>query len=125
MNEALTLGSLSQFIVMGLGILGLWWRVEHRVSAGANRAQEKADLVAAQLALFREMSAQNLNDFKLEVAEYYAKSDYIKNVEDRLIQRFDAIVKELHGMREDIQEAMVKMAETRVQTPTAIKRKRT
>lgn len=117
MNEAITLTSLAQMLGLVAIIGGLWYRVETRISSGAIRAQEKADLVAGHLAIYKEMTAQDLNKFKLEVAENYARNGYLKDVEARLISRFDAIVEEIHGMRADFQEAMVKMAETRNAEP--------
>lgn len=53
---------------------------------------------------------QSHNDFKLEVAKSYASITYLKDVEDRLGERFDKIVEELHGMRQDVQTAIVDIA---------------
>jgi hypothetical protein len=114
MNEVLTLTSIYQLGGLLTLIAGLWWRVETRISSGsleairrAEAAQDKADLAHSQL-----------NDFKLEVAENYARNGYLKDVEGRLIQRFDAIVHELHGMRTDFNKAMVEMAGQRRGTRT-------
>ncbi len=99
MDQALTPNAVMQ-IVGFLGLLaGLWWRVETRISSGSREAIRKA-----------EMAQSQLNDFKLEVAEKYAKNGFLKDVEDRLGQRFDAIVAELHGMRSDFNKAMVDSA---------------
>ena len=119
MNEAITLSSLAQFLGLLVLLGGLWYRVETRISAGAMRAQEKADLVAVQLGLYREMSNDLLNKFKLEVAETYARTGYLKDVEARLISRFDAIVEELHGIRADFHEAMMRLAEGNATSPTS------
>jgi hypothetical protein len=99
MNETLTLASLGQIIILLGAILTLWWRVETRVSSGAVEANKKADDVLTEL-----------NAFKLMVAENYAKNGFLKDVEARLLLRFDGIVAELHGMRGDFQEVIVKMA---------------
>lgn len=99
MNEAITLTTLGQLLGLVAVIGALWYRVETRISKGAVDAMGKA-----------EAALRELNDFKLEVAENYAKSDLIKDVETRVLSRIDAVVNELHGMRKDFQEAMLKMA---------------
>jgi hypothetical protein len=112
MNEALTLTSIGQLFVIIGALAGLWWRVETRISQGsidamkrANEAIEKVDLAQIQI-----------SDFRLEVAENYAKNGYLKDVETRIIQRFDAIVSELHGMRTDFQTAMLDLATSKTRS---------
>lgn len=96
-----------------LGILtavgALWYRVETRISKGAVVAQTVADAALKSAGEAHE----NLHKFKLEVAENYAKGDFIKDVERRVISRIDALVQEIHGMRKDFQDAIVKMASHR------------
>ena len=96
---SVTFGDVTIFCGAAVGLLTLWWRVETRVSAGAKDAMNKAQQVEAAL-----------NDYKLDVAENYAKNGFIRDVENRLGARFDAIVAELHGLRTDFQKAMVDMA---------------
>jgi hypothetical protein len=86
-------------LTMLSAVLGLWWRVETRISSGAIEAMKKA----------REVEVA-LHEYKVEVVENYAKNGFIRDVESRLGQRFDAIVDELHGLRQDFQAAMVDMA---------------
>lgn len=99
MNQALTVADIGMLIGLIGSVLGLWWRVETRVSSGAKEAMAKA--LAVETAL---------QEYRLEVAENYAKNGFIRDVEHRLGERFDNIVKELHGMREDFQKAMIEMA---------------
>ena len=106
MDQALTLNSVYQLgLLLGL-IAGLWWRVETRISSAATDALARADEAFKKA----ELAHSQLNDFKLEVAQNYAKNGFLKDVEDRLGERFDAIVGELHGMRQDFNKAMVEMA---------------
>lgn len=95
----LTIAEATPLLAFVVAILGLWWRVETRISAGAVKAQAKADAVEADLARY-----------KTEVADNYVKVGYLKDVEGRLGARLDKIVDELHGMRGDFQEAIVKIA---------------
>lgn len=106
MNEALTLTSVGQLLGIIGALVALWWRVETRISQGSVDAMERAIKAEAKA----EIAHSQLNDFKLEVTENYAKNGYLKDVEARIIQRFDAIVSELHGMRQDFNKAMVDMA---------------
>jgi hypothetical protein len=106
MNEALTLTSIGQLLALLAALAALWWRVETRISQGSVDAMDRANSAMSKA----ELAHSQLNDFKLEVAENYAKNGYLKDVEGRLIQRFDAIVTELHGMRTDFNKAMVEMA---------------
>lgn len=98
-NQAITFSDLSMFIGMIAAVLGLWWRMETRVSSAAREALIKAQDVD-----------RALHDYKLEVAENYAKNGFIRDVESRIGERFDKIVDELHGMRTDFQKAMVDLA---------------
>ena len=98
-SAAITVGELAQIVGLIAAILALWWRVETRISKGAVAAMEHS--VA---------TAKHLTDFKLYVAEHYVKSGLLKEVEERLIERFDAMVEELHGMRQDFQKAMIRRA---------------
>jgi hypothetical protein len=98
---ALTLADLQMLFGISVGGILLWWRVETRVSSGAVKALKKAEQVE-----------NDFNKFKLEVAENYAKNGFIRDVEQRLGERFDNIVKELHGMRDDFQKAMIDMAKS-------------
>ena len=96
MNDPINLTTLIEVATFLGGLLVLWWRVENRVSKPATDAIEKAEHILSEL-----------NDFKLEVARNYPRYDVIKDVENRMGARFDAVVAEIHGMREDIQQAMV------------------
>lgn len=106
MDQALTLNSIYQLGLLLALIAGLWWRVETRISASSTEALKTADEAQAK----SETAQSQLNDFKLEVAQNYARNAFLKDVEDRLGERFDAIVGELHGMRQDFNKAMVEMA---------------
>lgn len=106
MNEALTLTSVGQILVIIGSMAALWWRVETRISQGSIDAMNRA--IKAELKA--EIAQIQLNEFKLEASENYARHGYLKDVEARIIQRFDAIVNELHGMRTDLNKAMVEMA---------------
>ena len=105
LTPSIVLGFLTFLTLLG----GLWWRVETRISAGSKEAQKKADEAMKKA----ETAHNQLNDFKLEVAENYAKNGFLKDVENRLGQRFDGIVSELHGMRQDFQKAMMDSATQR------------
>jgi uncharacterized membrane-anchored protein YhcB (DUF1043 family) len=96
---ALTFADIQMLVGVAIGGILLWWRVETRVSSGAIKAQAKAEQVE-----------KDFNAFKLEVAKNYATNGFIRDVEERLGERFDKIVAELHGMRSDFQKAMVDMA---------------
>jgi hypothetical protein len=109
MDQPLTPAMVIGFLTFLTLLAGLWWRVETRISAGSKDAMKKAD-EAFQKA---ELSQSQLNDFKLEVAGNYAKNGFLKDVENRLGQRFDAIVSELHGMRQDFNKVMVDTASRR------------
>jgi hypothetical protein len=98
-SQVLTFADVTMLLGLVGAVLGLWWRVETRVSTGAKEAMAKALQVE-----------KDLQDYRLEVAENYAKNGFIRDVEHRLGERFDNIVKELHGMREDFQKAMIDMA---------------
>jgi hypothetical protein len=90
-------------IVMAIAIpvATLWWRVETRISTGAKEAIMKADLALSENAKLR-----------LDLASNYADKNHIKEVEGRLLDRLDGLVEELHGMRQDFQAAILKMAGT-------------
>ena len=98
-SAAITVGELVQIVGLVSAILALWWRVETRISRGAVEAMAHSTA-----------TAKALTDFKLYVAEHYVKSGLLKEVEERLIERFDAMVEELHGMREDFHKAMINRA---------------
>ena len=98
-GQVLTVGDLTVLIGLVGAVLGLWWRIETRVSGSAKEALTKAQAVETAL-----------HDYKLEVAENYAKNGFIRDVEHRIGERFDKIVDELHGMRTDFQKAMVDLA---------------
>ena len=101
-NQALTIADIATILAVFTALAGLWYRVETRVSSGAKEAMAKAQDVGREL-----------NEYKLEVAENYAKNGFIRDVEQRLGERFDKIVEELHGMRDDFQKAMLDMAARR------------
>ena len=106
MTGAITWEQLAFFIGLCVALLTLWYRVETRISKSALEAK-----IVAETALKTASDAHtNLHNFKLEVAENYAKGDFIKDVERRVISRIDALVQEIHGMRKDFQDAIVKMA---------------
>ena len=95
-DQSITLPDISTMLtVVTLGA-GLWYRVETRVSAVSKDALQKAEDAIGDLA-----------KFKLEVSENYARNGFIRDVEDRLGKRFDAIVDELHGMRTDFHNAIM------------------
>ena len=96
-DQVLTLGDIALLVTILGGVGALWYRVETRVSQPAKDAAARAELALSQLA-----------SFKLEVAENYAKNGFIRDVEERLGKQLDAIVQELHGMRRDVQDALVK-----------------
>ena len=98
-DHAITLTDISLLLGILTLMAGLWYRLETRVSTAARDALDKAELVE-----------DTLQKYKLEVAENYAKQTFIREVETRLVERFDAVVAELHGMRGDFQKAMVDMA---------------
>lgn len=106
MTGAITWEQIAFILGLLTALGGLWYRVETRISKGAVAAQFVADAALASAAKAHE----NLHAFRLEVAENYAKGDLIKDVETRVLQRIDAVVTELHGMRKDFQDAMMKMA---------------
>lgn len=97
--QALTLVDISVLLAVATALAGFWYRMETRVSSAAKDALTKAESVD-----------KALHDYKLEVAENYAKNGFIRDVEHRLGERFDKIVEELHGMRTDFQNAMLEMA---------------
>lgn len=99
---------LTAVIVFVSSILGLWWRVETRISQGALDALEKIDELE-----------KDFNTFKLHVAENYVKSGLLKEVEVRIIERMGAIVTELHGLRDDFKSAMFT-----TNTPSSPKRRK-
>lgn len=106
MTGAITWEQLAFFIGLCVALLTLWYRVETRISKSALEAK-----TVAETALKTASDAHtNLHAFKLDVAENYAKGDIIKDVETRVLSRIDAVVAELHGMRKDFQDAMMKMA---------------
>jgi hypothetical protein len=102
-DQPLTLPDVATMLTVLTLVGGLWYRVETRVSSVSKSALEKA-----------EKTADQLSDYKLEVAENYAKNGFIRDVEDRLGKRFDAIVDELHGMRQDFQNALMEAASAKV-----------
>jgi ribosomal protein S8 len=99
-GQAITLGDISVIVGVIAALAGFWYRMETRVSGAATNALAKAHAVETAL-----------HDYKLEVAENYAKNGFIRDVEQRLGERFDKIVDELHGMRTDLQKAMIDMAQ--------------
>jgi hypothetical protein len=102
MNEhVITFADISFFVVFLSAAAGLWYRVETHVSKSATAALAKIEIVE-----------KALNEYKLEVAENYAKQTFIRDVEQRLAGRFDDVVAELHGMRQDFQKAVVDMAKS-------------
>lgn len=96
---AITLADLAVLLTVATALAGFWYRMETRVSSAAKDALAKAQAVETLL-----------QDYKLEVAENYAKNGFLRDVEHRLGERFDKIVAELHGMRDDFQKAMIDMA---------------
>lgn len=98
-GQVLTVGDFTVLVTLVVAVLGLWWRIENKVSGPAKEALVKAQFVEAEL-----------NRYKLEVANEYAKNGFIRDVENRLVERFDSIVKELHGLRTDLQQAVIEMA---------------
>jgi hypothetical protein len=91
MNEALTLSTIGQMVVLIGGLSALWYRVETRISKGAVDAMIKA-----------QGAHDKLHLFELEVAENYAKASLMKDVEGRILN-------ELHEMRKDFQDAMIRI----------------
>lgn len=102
MNGPITLVDISVLLGVLAIVAGFWYRLETRVSSAAKEALTKAQAVEAAL-----------QAYKLEVAENYAKNSFIRDVEHRLGERFDKIVDELHGLREDLQQAMLDMASSK------------
>ena len=102
----LTIAEATPLVGFVVAILGLWWRVETRISAGAVKAQAKAEQVE-----------KDLNEFKLTVAKEYAPNGWVKDVESRMVTRFDQIMDELHGIREDFKEVVMnRQSKTRGRT---------
>lgn len=99
MTGAITWEQLGFFIVLLGGLAALWWRVETRISSGAREAMQKADRAQEELAAFQ-----------LEVTRGYVPHGDLKDVETRMLDRLDGLVKELHGLRQDVQNAIVEFA---------------
>jgi hypothetical protein len=96
MNGTFTAADLTTILGAVTAVLILWWRVETRISAGAVKAQAKADAVERDLA-----------EFKLAVAQSYAPNGWVKDVENRMVSRLEQIVDELHGLRQDFKDVMM------------------
>jgi hypothetical protein len=99
MTGAITWEQLLFFVVLCGALGALWYRVETRISHAATEAQASADRALA-----------SLNEFKIQVAREYASIVDIKDVENRVILRLDELCKELHSLRQEIHEAVLKFA---------------
>ena len=96
-------------IMVAGGITSLilvWLRFEARLGAIAGPAKQLATDAVAKA----DKNAELLASYRLEVAENYAKHTFIRDVEERLGGRFDAMTLELHGLRQDFQDAMIAVA---------------
>lgn len=76
-------------IVLVPGLGGLLWLV-WRAMDKAERAEKKAEQARASC-------ARDLDAFKLEVAKEYASKEYIKEVEQRLLNYLERIDNKLDG----------------------------
>ena len=97
--NAVTGDQVGLVLAIIVAFAGLWWRVETRISSGAKEAMTKADRAQEELAAF-----------KLEVTRGYVPHGYLKEVEIRMLDRLDGLVSELHGLRQDVQNAIVEFA---------------
>lgn len=118
MEGTLSVTAFLQIFGLVTALGALWWRVENRVSQGsvdamhrADEAMEKVALVHAQLILKDEMAQRELNTFKLEVVEKYAKTSMLSEIETNILSEFREFRKDFHA-------AMVKLAATQPRTRT-------
>ena len=98
-------GTITWEMILGLStlagfILGIWWRVEAKISSAAEAAGMRA--LAAQAKA--EIVAEQLSNYKIHVAENYANKDGVTRQFDlvsKSITEFgDRMEKRLDGMNE-------------------------
>lgn len=80
----LTITDIIAFITIAGALAGLWYRIEQSIG------KVRDDLAA----------------YKVTVAEDYAKNGYIRDVESRVITQISNVAKEIHGLRESMEEFM-------------------
>ena len=89
-----------------VSLVMVWFRFEARLGMIAGPAKQLAIDAMAKA----DANAELLASYRLEVAENYAKHTFIRDVEERLGSRFDAMTSELHGLRQDFHDAMIAVA---------------
>jgi len=76
----ITWEAIVTIVALAGSVGGAWLRFEMAISAA--RAKSASDIAAVE---------KELTDFKVEVAREYARNGYIKDVEQRLIDRLSSL----------------------------------
>lgn len=109
MSGALTITDIIALLTLFSLLGGLWWRIE----AAITKVREDGDKRIAALAEHVSANNKALADFKTELADYktevakeYARNGYLRDVEERVIKRIDSIASDIHGLRQEIGDAV-------------------
>jgi hypothetical protein len=96
--------------------LALWLRIEGFIKKAMTTIESKIIATEGKIATLQalhEMKIATVQDnlvaFKLEVANDYARNGYLRDVEERVLKRIGEIVSEIHGVRDEIAEAVKMM----------------
>lgn len=87
MSGPITWDALVGFLALAGALAGVWWRIEARIRFFEGRVQKTRD---------------DLNNYKLEVAEKYASVTHLKDVESRMVAALASLTKEVHELRGEL-----------------------
>ncbi|MFK8250182.1 hypothetical protein [Ancylobacter terrae] len=73
-------------LILG-AIAGVWWRIENRITQAVGGAHTSATAAGAQALL----AQQQLSEFKVQVAETYARRHDLREMRDEIIGRLDRL----------------------------------
>lgn len=102
MNGALTITDIIALLTLFSLLGGLWWRIEAAIA----KVREDCDRRIVALSHMVNTSNQALADYKTEVAKEYARNGYLRDVEERVIDRINSIASDIHGLRQEIGDAV-------------------
>lgn len=97
MTGSITWEQITALLVIAGSVSGIWIRLEKRFNAVRDDLEKLRDIHKADLMTVRE----NLTQFKLDVADRYVRTGYLKDVENRIMKRLDDLISEIHQMRQD------------------------
>jgi uncharacterized membrane-anchored protein YhcB (DUF1043 family) len=98
---------MAEIVVVASLLIGIWKVVAGRMEGIRTEARASVEALEEELA----KATSELGAFKLQVAQEYARTGYIKDVEVRLTESMGALTREIHSMNSRIDKVLTTLVE--------------